>query len=72
MKCQVLVKSFINGRIYDPATSDEPIFVEYEGAIGANLKPVGPGQAKKKPDPKVSAARLHAAAESENPDLAQA
>lgn len=70
---QVLKKSFINGRIHDPEEAKEPIYIEYEGQPGSNLKPMDDDARKAaaaaKEDQIVRLARLRAAGATENPNL---
>lgn len=65
---QVVQKSFINGVFYNPDIDpSSPVFVEYDGIPGPNLKPVDEegtkAKAKFKETTKQDAARLAKAAE---------
>lgn len=74
---QVIKKSFIDGIYHNPDEAKEPIFIEFDGIPGSNLKPAD-DRAKKFAEaaPRLShetvRKRLKAAAEAENPDLAEA
>jgi hypothetical protein len=70
MRYQVLTKSFIDGKVYDPEASEAPIYIEYDGIPGSNLKQAGPGQVPKRQSAAEVRARLKAAADSEDPSRA--
>lgn len=72
MRYQVLTKSFIDGKIYDPQPEGDPVYVEYDGVPGSNLRAVDGKPTKQKPEPAEARKRMHAAAETENPNAAKA